>query len=86
MKRKHRKHKFSNYFDPGNKNIVLKNEIIHLVPVHDNIFCDFLERHEMMLEKRCIGNIDRYYNDYGELIALQDGIDHFYILGGYDVY
>lgn len=63
------------------KTVTLKEQLQTLMPVSELQFYDYLDRHGDMLEVRSIGYVDRYYNDYGDLLAVQDGIDHFYIKG-----
>lgn len=66
------------------KSVTLKEQIQTLIPVTELQFYDYLDRHGKLLEVRSIGFIDRYYNDYGDLLAIQDGIENFYLKGGAD--
>lgn len=67
------------------KSCTLKEQIKQLLPVTELQFYEYLDRHGDKLEKRSIGYVERYYNDYGDLLAVQDGINLFYIKGGADV-
>ncbi len=66
------------------KTVTLKEQVQSLTPVTELQFYDYLDRHADYLEVRSIGYIDRYYNDYGDLLAVQDGIERFYLKGGID--
>lgn len=63
------------------KSITLKEQIQTLIPVTELEFYEFLDRHGKVLEVRSIGYVDRYYNDYGDLLAVQDGLELFYLKG-----
>lgn len=66
------------------KTVTLKEQVQSLTPVTELQFYDYLDRHGDLLEVRSIGFVDRYYNDYGDLLAIQDGIERFYLKGGAD--
>lgn len=63
------------------KSITLKEQLQTLIPCTELEFYDFIDNHGKLLEVRSIGYVDRYYNDYGDLIAVQDGIENFYLKG-----
>lgn len=63
------------------KSVTLKDQLQTLLPVSELEFYEFLDRHGNVLEIRSIGYVDRYYNDYGDLLAVQDGIERFYLKG-----
>ncbi len=64
------------------KSITLKDQIQALMPCTELEFYEFLDRYGKVLEVRSIGYVDRYYNDYGDLLAVQDGIEKLYLKGG----
>lgn len=64
------------------KSVTLQEQVLTLKPVSELQFNDYLDEHAEFLEVRSIGFVDRYYNDYGDLLAVQDGIEKFYLKGG----
>lgn len=63
------------------KSITLKDQVQTLIPCTELEFNEFIDKYSKVLEVRSIGYIDRYYNDYGDLLAVQDGISNFYLKG-----
>lgn len=61
------------------KSTTLKEQLQVLVPVPAEKFNQLLVVNEHLLDVRTIGYIDRYYNDYGLLLGVQDGMNHFYV-------
>ncbi len=61
------------------KSVTLKEQVQTLQVVTENEFNEFLETYSDFLEVRSIGFVDRYYNDYNELVGVQDGLESFYL-------
>lgn len=78
-----RRNKFSTFNDLD-KGTTLKEQIQQLVEVPETVFNELITFQDHLFADhnvRCIGYITRYYNDYNELLAVQDGIDKFYVKG-----
>lgn len=66
------------------RSTTLKEQIQDLVEVHESTFNELITFQDHLFSDdnvRCIGYITRYYNDYNELLAIQDGIAKFYVKG-----
>lgn len=66
------------------KSTTLKEQVQELVEVSESTFNELITFQDHLFNDdnvRCIGYITRYYNDYNELLAIQDGIAKFYVKG-----